>query len=78
MATFLGRTDGATVAAKLWSMRSAEKGRQHPHEPRGIVEPGKVPGAGLHHQLGTLEASDIPGGVPRRQPDGDVISPSPP
>jgi hypothetical protein len=35
----------------------------------GIVEPGKVPGAGLHHQLGMLEVTGILGGVPRRQPD---------
>ncbi len=38
-------------------------------EPHGIVEPGKVPGAGLHRQLGMLEETGIPGGVPRRQPD---------
>ena len=30
------------------STRSAEKGGQCPREPRGIVEPGKAPGAGLH------------------------------
>jgi hypothetical protein len=49
------RTDGATVAARLLLDRSAEKGRQRPREPRRIVEPGKVPGAGLHRQLGMLE-----------------------
>ncbi len=51
------------------STRSAEKSRQYPREPHGIVEPGKVPGAGLHRQLGMLEETGILGGVPRRQPD---------
>ncbi|MGH3817892.1 MAG: glycosyltransferase [Pseudonocardiaceae bacterium] len=37
------RTDGATVAATLLLDAVAEKGRQCPREPRGIVEPGKVP-----------------------------------
>ncbi len=32
-------------AARACSTRSAEKGRQRPREPRGIVEPGKSLGA---------------------------------
>src|SRR6266498_2006596 len=48
--------------------RSAEEGRQRPRELRGIVEPGKAPGAGLHRQLGMLEETGMLGGVPRRQP----------
>lgn len=35
------------AARSCCSTRSAEKGRQCPREPHGIIEPGKVPGAGL-------------------------------
>jgi len=37
----------------LFDAVSREK-PQCPREPRGIVEPGKVPGSGLHRQLGML------------------------
>ncbi len=54
-------TDGTTVAATvLFDAVSREK-RPCPREPRGIVEPGKVPGSGLHRQLGMLEETGILG-----------------
>ncbi len=54
-------TDGATVAATLLFDAVSREKRQCPREPRGIVEPGKVPGSGLHRQLGMLEETGILG-----------------
>ena len=62
------RTDGRRWPRRFCSTRSAEEGRQRPREPRGIVGPGKAPGAGLHRQLGMLEETSMLGGVPRLQP----------
>jgi hypothetical protein len=59
------RTDGAMVAAKLLLDAVSRESRLCPRD----VEPGKVPGAGLHRQLGLLEETRILGGVPQRQPD---------
>jgi UDP:flavonoid glycosyltransferase YjiC (YdhE family) len=39
------RTDGRRRPRSCCSTRSAKKGRQPRPEPRGIVEPGKAPGA---------------------------------
>ena len=51
-------TDGTVAATLLFDAVSREE-RQCPREPRGIVEPGKVPGFGLHRQLGMLEETGI-------------------
>src|SRR5438552_10279026 len=56
-----GRHRRATVAATLLFDAVSREKRQCPREPRGIVEPGKVPGSGLHRQLGMLEETGILG-----------------
>jgi hypothetical protein len=52
------------AAARRGQPRKAASDRVN----RGIVQPGKVPGTGLHRQLGILEETGIPGGVLRGSP----------